>query len=425
MRLVVVGGVAAGLSAAARARRVDPRMEIVVLEKGRRISYGACGLPYWIEGQVRSLDELTVYSPEYFRRQRNIEVRTEAEAAGIQHGRREVVLASGERIKYDKLVWAAGARPVRWDSPRAFTLHTDADAERLQQFLLEKQPKTAAVAGGGYIGLEMATALRARGLAVTLYHDGPNLLNRECAWLTGALLYQLDRNGVKVELQTRVAGAGALNQDLIVTALGLKPNVQLLVEAGAELGRTGAVRTDDRMETSVMGVYAAGDCAETTHLVSGRPTWLPLGTTANKMGRVAGANAAGRRERFPGIVGSSLVRVGGWAVGLTGFSETQARREGFQPVAARISGREKPKYFFGRGLQVELVADRNTRRLIGGAVLGEDGVHGRVNTIAAALTGRLTIDQFAELDLAYAPPYSPAMDPLLIAAQQLLHLLDS
>jgi CoA-dependent NAD(P)H sulfur oxidoreductase len=426
MRLVVVGGVAAGLSAASRARRVDAALEITVLEKGHRISYGACGLPYLIEGQVASIEALTVYKPEKFERERNIRIRTGAEVVAVQHPRREVVLASGERVKYDRLVWAAGARPAKpaeyAADPRAFVLHTDIDAGRLQAYLRDKNPKTAAVLGGGYIGLEMATALRARGLKVTLYQETTDLLGREDAFLTGALLSHLERCRIETHLNTR--GPAQLDADLILTATGLKPNAVVAAEAGVELGRTGAIRTTEMLETNLHAVYAAGDCTETTHLVSGRPVWLPLGTTANKMGRAAGANAAGRRERFPGITGTALVRVGGLAVGVTGFSELQARREGFSPVVARVSAPGKARYFWGRKVQVELAADRSSRRLLGGSVLGDEGVAGRVNVIATALTARMTVDDFAQLDLSYAPPYATAMDPLLIAAQQLLHLLD-
>jgi len=426
MRLVVVGGVAAGLSAASRARRVDPSLEIIVLEKGERISYGACGLPYLIEGQAKSIEQLIVYKPEFFERERDIRIRTHSEVTAIHHGRREVILANQERIKYDRLVWAAGARPRTpqefRNDPRAFSLHTDKDAERLQAFLDEKRPKTASVVGGGYIGLEMAGALRARGLSVILYQDTTDLLNREDAFFTGALLQHLQRCGIDVRMNTRAPSDPGT--DLILCSAGLQPNTEIPSDAGIEIGRTGAIRTNERTETNLNGVFAAGDCAETTHVVSGRPAWLPLGTTANKMGRVAGANAAGRRERFTGIAGTTIVRIGGLGVAVTGFSELQARREGFSPVAARIHGRDKAKYFWGKGVQVELVADRSSRRLLGGSILGEDGVIGRINVIATALTGRLTVEDFSQIDLAYAPPYATAMDPLLIAAQQLARLLD-
>lgn len=424
MRLVVVGGVAAGLSAASRARRIDPGMEIVVLEKGHRISYGACGLPYLIEGQVRNVDQLTVYSPDFFERERDIRIRTGAEVTAVEHARREVVLASGERVRYDKLVWAAGARPeVRSKDPRVFTLHTDLDGERLKSHLKQARPKSAAIIGGGYIGLEMAGALRARGLKVTLHDRGSHLLHWGEQWLTRMLQDRLERCRITVQLGSAVSTPEALGDDIVLSAVGLTPNVEALAQAGVELGRSGAVRTDDRMETSLGGVFAAGDCCEARHAVTGAGIWVPLGTTANKMGRVAGANAAGRRERFPGICGTTVVRVAGLGVGTSGLSESMARREGFNAVSARIEARERPRYFFGKKVTVELVADRNSGRLLGGAVAGDADPSGRTNVIATALAARMKVEDFASLDLAYAPPYAVAMDPLLVAAQQLLKLL--
>jgi NADPH-dependent 2,4-dienoyl-CoA reductase/sulfur reductase-like enzyme len=207
---------------------------------------------------------------------------------------------------------------------------------------------------------------------------------------------------------------------MVVVAAGFRPNVELAAEAGIEIGRTGAIRTDERMETNLRGVYAAGDCAEATHLVTGRPTYIPLGATANKGGRVAGANAAGRRERFAGIVGTSIVNIFGMGFATTGFPVEQARAEGFAPVAARIEAHARPRYFQGARTTVELVADRTSRRLIGGSVIGEEGAAGRINVIAAALGSRMRVDEFEQLDLAYSPPFSPVWDPLLIAAQQLL-----
>jgi NADPH-dependent 2,4-dienoyl-CoA reductase/sulfur reductase-like enzyme len=211
--------------------------------------------------------------------------------------------------------------------------------------------------------------------------------------------------------------------DMVVVAAGFKPNVELARDAGVELGRTGAIRASDRMETNLRGVYAAGDCAEVNHLVTGRPTWIPLGTTANKTGRVAGANAAGARERFPGIVGTSIVAVFGTGFATSGLTASQARAEGFSPLAVQIEAKSKPGYFHGSKTSVELVADRATRKLLGGSVVGEDGAAGRVNVIATALEAGMRVDQFEQLDLAYSPPFSPVWDPLLIAAQQLLKKL--
>ena len=430
-RLVVIGGVAAGLSAASRARRLDRSLEILVLEKGSTISYGACGLPYYIEGRVESAGQLIVYTPEYFRRERNIEVRTNAEVAAISHSRREVGLASGERIKYDRLVVATGARPDRTaitgaDAAHVFTLYTLDDAERLRSFLQERGPKRAAVIGAGYIGLQAADALRANGLAVTLFASENDLLGRQDAELTKLIARHLERFHVGLRLNTPVRSVDGPGFDVVVLSPGLKPNVELAQEAGIEIGRTGAIRTGDRMETNLSGVFAAGDCVETTHLVTGRPVWIPLGTTANKTGRVAGASAAGARERFPGIVGTSIVRVCGMAVGMTGFSTAQARKEGFDAIAARIQTLDRARYFrwWVKPTTVELVVDRRTRWLLGATVTGfGDGVAGRINVTAAALAAKMTVEDFEHLDLCYAPPFAPVWDPLLVAAQQLRKII--
>ncbi len=260
MRLVVIGGVAAGLSAAARARRLDPALEIVVLEKGGTVSYGACGLPYFIEGRVQQAEQLVVYTPEYFRKERNITVRTGAQVASIQHPRREVQLAgSGERVRYDRLVIATGARPV--EAPKRaheFTLHTLDDARRLKQFLNERRPKRAVVIGAGYIGLEAADALRRNGLAVAIYERNANILHRDDADLTAVVRKHLERH--RIELNTGVA-AEAPDGDVVILANGIRPNVELAAEAGVECGRTGAIRTDEQMQTNLPGVFAAGDCA--------------------------------------------------------------------------------------------------------------------------------------------------------------------
>jgi NADPH-dependent 2,4-dienoyl-CoA reductase/sulfur reductase-like enzyme len=427
MRLVVIGGVAAGLSAAARARRLDKSLEIVVLEKGGTISYSACGLPYYVEGRVRSADRLIVHTPEYFHRERNITVRTGANVASISHGRREVALAGGERVHYDRLVIATGARPRKPEIPSAanvFMLHTLEDAERLKSHIAGQRPKRAVVIGAGYIGLEAADALRRNGLAVTVFEQAQNVLHRDDPELTKLIAKHLERFHVELRCGATLDAVKDVACDLIVVATGLRPNVEIAAEAGIQLGRTGAIQVDDRMQTNLGGVYAAGDCAETTHLVTGRPVCIPLGTTANKMGRVAGANAAGGRERFPGVVGTSIVGVFGLGMAMTGLSAAHARKEGFSPVSVSIESPARARYLGSKPVRVELVADRATRRLLGGVVTGEEGVAGRINVIATALHNRMTVADFEQLDLAYAPPFAPVWDPLLIAAQQLIKLLD-
>ncbi|MEO8594155.1 MAG: FAD-dependent oxidoreductase [Candidatus Solibacter sp.] len=435
MALVIVGGVAAGMSAATRARKIDPRLEIIVLEQGPVVSYGACGLPYFVEGRVREASELITYTPEYFRKERNIDVRTGERVVAISHPRREVTLESGAKVSYEKLVLATGARGQMRDLPGArqehvFTLQTLDDAERMRRFVRERRPRQAVVVGSGYVGVEAADALRRNGLRVTILERSAHALGRDDEHFASAVRAQLERHGVELRTGVNVAAIEAdrvadVPCDMVVLAAGFRPNVDLAVSAGVELGRTGAIRTDDRMETNLRGVFAAGDCAEVNHLVTGRPTWIPLGTTANKAGRVAGACAAGARERFGGIVGTSIVSIFGMGFATTGFSAPQAKAEGFSPVVSRIEANSRPRYFQGTRTQVELVADRATRRLVGGCVIGEEGAAGRINVIAGALQMRMHLEDFEQLDLAYSPPFSPVSDPLLIAARQLRKTLDA
>ena len=346
----------------------------------------------------------------------------------IRHARRQLMLRDGEAISYDRLVIATGSRAVRKIAgahlPNVFTLQTLGDAARLKQVLLTQRPRRAVVIGAGYLGLELAEALRTNGLEVVILEQSSHALCRADDKLREIVARQAERFRVEVRFNTpaRQIEVDRVNDvpcDLVILTAGFEPNVQLAREAGIEIGRTGAIRVDDRMETSFGGVFAAGDCAETVNRITGKPMRVALATVANKMGRVAGACAAGMREQFPGTIGAALVRVFGMAVGTTGLSVLEARREGFEPAEATIESRERPAYFWGNDSTVQLVADRRSGRLIGGFVAGERGVKGHINVISTAITMRMRVQDFEHLDLAYTPPYATAWDPLLIAAQQL------
>lgn len=433
MRLVVIGGVAAGLSAASRARRLDPHLDIVVLEKGSTISYSACGLPHLIAGIVPHPENLQVYTPQFFRTQRRIDVRTNCEVVAIRHSSRQVVLQSGEKLAYDRLIIATGSRPKKPEldiEPGApvFYLHTLDDAIKINDYLASHSPKKAVVLGAGYIGLELAEALRRRGLAVTVLESSADVLHRNEPLLTHIVQEHLKKFGIELLLNTRAQcvhrnGVDQIPADMVVVATGITPNVELAQEAGVRLGQSGAIAVDEFMQTNLHGVYAAGDCAEAYHRILARPVHLPLGTTANKMGRVAGANAAGRRERFHGVVGTAVVKICDLEVGFTGLSVAQTRSAGFRPVAVTIEANTRPKYYWPSKLTVQLIADRTTAKLLGATIIGEEAVLARLNTIAAALFHQMTVEEFSFLDLGYNPPVSPVWDPVLIAAQQLLHEL--
>lgn len=442
-RLVVAGGVAAGMSAAARARRLNPDAEIIVYEASGHVTYGACGLPYLISGVVRDPADLVTYTPEYLSSRRHIRALVRHTVLAVDPRLQEVTVrdatGSVSQVAYDRFILATGGRAARppipgADLPGAFTLRTLDDGLAIQEFLRARQPRRAAILGGGYVGLEMAEAFRALGLEVTLIEQLPQVmaaLDPELAELVAA---EAARHGVQLLLGQSVtaleanrgaaglvhtsAGA-AIHADLVLLAAGVQPSAGLAQAAGLALGRTGAVQVNDRMETSDPRIWAAGDVAEVRHIVSGQAAWVPLGTTANKQGRVAGENAVGGSARFPGVVGTAVVKLFDLEVARTGLHLAEAAAAGFQPVAATVRHRSRAGYYPGGApMTVRLVLDRPTGRVLGGQLVGAEGAARRVDVIAAALHTGMTVEQFAELDLGYAPPFAPVWDPLLLAARQ-------
>ncbi len=447
-RLVVVGGVAAGLSAASQARRVAPELEIRVYEKGPDISYSACGLPYFIAGKIADANSLRVYSPEFFQSKRNIRVYTGREVSSISTGRRRVKVTQpfgkgADEVEYDRLILATGAEPVipavpGTDLQGVFHVNTLGSTLALSSFLQESRPRAAAIVGAGYIGLEMADALVARGLRVTLVERSGRLFGAVDDEISAVVETELERHGVAVlkgsavaailgsaekRMCSLVVGSTPVEAGCVIMAAGLKPRVKLAEEAGIPLGSTGAIAVDEHLETSVPGVYAAGDCVESRHLVSGRPVYLPLGTTANKQGRIAGENAAGGGVRFAGVAGAAVTKVFQLEVARTGLCLWEASEAGYQAVAATIRSPARARYLGGTELMVRLVADRGSGRLLGAQLAGREGAVRRIDIVTTALQTRMTVEQFAQLDLCYAPPFSTVWDPLLIAAQEMLRNL--
>jgi len=447
-RLVVIGGVAAGLSAASQARRRNRWMEIRVYERGADISYSACGLPYYIEGLVQDAGALRVHSVEFFRAERNIEVLTHHEVVEISTSRRRLsVLAPGgarpENVPYDQLVIATGAEPAAPDiqglSLRGvFHVNDLRSTIALKQHLVSANVRHAGIVGGGYIGLEMAEALKAEDRTVSLFERSPRLFESVDEEIVEIIQHELARHGIRVFAGAQVAalsgdvqGAvrrlhsdqGSVEVDCVVLATGVRPRVKLAQEAGIALGSGGAVAVNDYLEASVAGVFAAGDCADTLNLVSGRRTYTPLGTTANKQGRVAGENAAGGRTLFPGVVGTAVVKVFGLEVARTGLSRKEAQAAGFRVAEATIRSAARARYLGGQDITVRLIADCASGRLLGAQMAGPEGVAKRIDVLATALHARMTAEQIYQLDLSYAPPFSSVWDPILIAARQLMHAL--
>ncbi len=449
-RLVVVGGDAAGMSAASRARRLAPELEIIVLEQGAHISYAACGMPLLVAGTVSEAEQLVVLTPEAAREKRGLDLRLGHRVRTLDLAGRTVTgerVDSGESfsVGYDRLLLATGARPVRPPVPGAdaegvFVLRRLEHGQALRAFVDERRPRKAVVVGAGYVGLDVSEALRERDVAVTLlkHRDHPllglepelsalveeALVRAGCVLLRNAPLYRVETgdDGRAVAVQ---AGGERLEADLVVLATGVRPASGLAERAGLTLGPQGAIQVDARTQTSDPAVQAAGDCATQHHRVSGQPVFLSQALAANRQGRVAGAQAAlsllGRPQeapRHPGTLGTTLKKVFDQEVGHTGLTLAEARHAGFEAFATTTTGTNRAGYHPGAGpVKVTLVAERSSGRLLGGQVAGAPGAAKRVDVIAVALAAGFDLATLADQDLGYAPPFSPVWDPVLIAAR--------
>ena len=437
---MVVGGVAAGLSAAARARRMDADLDILVFERTGFCSYSACGLPYLVAGVVPHHTALIARTPEDLGKD-GIDVRLHHQVEGVDvaAGRVQVrALQTGQELQepYDELLLATGGRAKLpfpgMDLPGVFLVRTVEDGLAIRKWIEVERPERAVIVGGGYIGLEMPEALRERGLQVTLLELLPHVLPLVDQEIAEDVEAELLKAGVdlrrscpveRIEGDGRVgrvvAGVDAIEAAMVVVGVGVSPDNSLAVEAGVPLGVRGAVAVDDGMRTKVPNVWAAGDCAETRHRLDGEGSCVPRGTVASKQGRVAAANIAGRAESFAGVVGTAAVKVFDLQVGRTGLSEAEAARAGLDAAAATIVHRSRAHYYPGsQPLKVKLVAERGTGRLLGAQLAGTEGVAQRVDVVAAALHAGATVDELGSFDLSYAPPFAPVWDPLLIAARQ-------
>ncbi|WP_324717445.1 FAD-dependent oxidoreductase [Carboxydochorda subterranea] len=456
-RLVVVGGVAAGMSAASRARRVDPQLEIVVFERSGYVSYGSCGIPYFVGGLVERLEDLVVYTPQFFREKRRIDVHVSHEVTAIDPRSHRVQvrrLSDGETWEagYDVLVLATGAYAVRppvpgVERPGVFVMRLLEDGMAMRRRVEELKapaadagrPPRAVVVGAGPIGLEAAENLRRLGCEVAIVEVMPQVLPGYHPELARIVEQELRRNGVEVYTGEPVAGiegqgeAGpatavstpsrTLPADLVLVATGVRPQVALARAAGIALGATGAVAVDDHLRTSVPDIFAAGDGVEAWHRVLERPVWIPLGTTSNKQGRIAGENAAGGDARFRGIVGTAALRVFDLEVARTGLTREEAEREPrWEAVEVHVRHGSRAHYYPGRGpIDAWLVGDRKSGRLLGAQMVGPAGsVAKRIDVLAVALSAGLPVEEVAELDLSYAPPFAPVWDVALIAAREWL-----
>jgi NADPH-dependent 2,4-dienoyl-CoA reductase/sulfur reductase-like enzyme len=442
MRLVVVGGVAAGTKAASRARRLDPGMEITVYQEEPEPSISECGLPYLLSGVVRRREQLVARTPEKFA-EGDIEMRVRHRVEGIHSATKTLSvrdLQTGETFedRYDRLVVATGARAVLPPIPGAdldgiFPIRFLTDTDRIMAYIEERSPEKALIVGGGYIGLEVAENLCRMGMEVALVEGEDRVALAYGTEVSERVEAELKANGVGVFTGEKVEefvgdgrvravkfGGKEREAELVILGVGIKPNVELAQDAGAEVGPTGGLRVDRRMRTAIPDVWAAGDCVETVNLVSGRPAWAPLGDTANQMGRVAGTNAASPAGEdtleFPGVLGTGIFKAFDLGVGKTGLSEGEAADAGFDTVSADIEARDRAGYYPGADkVFLKLIADGASGRLLGAEAAGS-GTDKLIDVCATALWGRLSYPDLIDIDLAYSPPYGPALSPVIQAA---------
>ncbi|HEY9900412.1 MAG TPA: FAD-dependent oxidoreductase [Pantanalinema sp.] len=437
MKLVIIGGVAGGATAAARARRLDEHADITVFERGPYVSYANCGLPYFISGDIADRSELLLQTPESFEARYGVRVRVNTEVIRIDREQRRVLVrgAQGEEwVPYDKLILAQGGQPVMpsvsgIDAPHVFKLWTVPDMDRIDDHIAEQKPRTAVVVGGGFIGLEMAEAFKKRGLDTTVVEFQPTVMGVMDAEFGKWVASELEENGVHVETGVGVkavlpedravelSDGRVLPAELVLFSVGVRPELSLAKEAGLELGPSGGLLVDEHLQTSDPFIYAAGDMVEVLQRVSGKRVRVPLAGPANRQGRIAASNALGMPMPYAGALGTSVVKVFEATAAMTGLSEKAAREAGFEVGVAILHKDHHAGYYPGaESIALKLVYERQTAGLLGAQAFGRAGVDKRIDVLATALHGGFTLEDLAELDLAYAPPYSSANDPVNLAA---------
>ena len=440
MKVIIVGGVAGGATAAARIRRLDEEAQVVVYERSGYVSYANCGLPYYIGGVITDRSELTLQTPESFWQRFRVRMKVRHEVRAIHPERKAVTvcdLDSGEVFEdtYDKLLLSPGARPTQPELPgmdleQLFTLRTVEDTLKIRAFVEEKKPRTAVLAGGGFIGLELAENLRELGLEVTIVQKPRQVLAPLDGEMAAFLHAELRQKGVRLMLGHTVEGfrpaAGRaevllkgeepLTADLVVLAIGVTPDTQLAREAGLELGIKGSILVNDRMETSVPDIYAVGDAVQVKHFVTGQPAHVALAGPANKQGRIAADNICGGNSCYQGAQGSSVLKLFDLTAAVTGINERTARQAGIDCDKVYLSPSSHAGYYPGGALMtMKVLFERGTGRLLGAQIVGQDGVDKRIDVLATAIRAGMTGEELEDLDLAYAPPYSSAKDPVNMA----------
>lgn len=436
-KLVIVGGVAGGATAAARARRLSEDADITIIERGPYVSFANCGLPYFIAGVIAKRSKLLLQTPEGFDSRYGVKVLVKTEAIEIDRAGRRIRVRGPEGeswLAYDRLILAQGGNPIMpqvqgIDSPNVFKLWTIPDMDRISTYLDEEKPESAVIAGGGFIGLEMAEAFRERGLETTVVELLPRLMPVMDPEFGAMIASRLESHGVRVRTGVALQTVHASTQEvelgdgsripggIVLFSVGVRPELALAKAAGLLIGPSGGLQVDERLRTSDPDIFAAGDMVEVLHRVSGRAVRVPLAGPANRQGRIAASNALGRDMKYSGALGTSVFKAFDATVASTGLSEAAAREAGFDVGSATVYKDHHSGYYPGaKELALKLVYDRKDGRLLGAQAFGEEGVEKRIDVIATALLGRLTLSDLAELDLAYAPPYSSANDPVNVAS---------
>ncbi|MCC5466298.1 FAD-dependent oxidoreductase [Pelosinus baikalensis] len=453
-KIVIIGGVAAGLKAAAKARRCDPKASIIVLERGELISYGACGMPYYVGGDVKDIDDLmktpvgAMRNSTFFKNVKDITVLTKTEATAIDRQAKTVKVqkrVSGEEevIPYDKLVIATGASAIKpplagVELSNIYQLWHPDDAKAVRQGLEGNQFKSAVIIGAGLIGMEMAEALTKWKIPVTVVEMKnqvfPAFLDTEIGGIVGKYVQDkgitllLDEKVVRFTGDTSVAAVEtdkrSIPADLVILAIGARPNVELAKAAGLVIGSTGAIVVDEEMRTSDPDIYAGGDCVENVNVMSGKKVFAPMGSTANKHGRIIGENLCGGHLKFKGVLTTAVAQIHSLSVGKTGLTERDAKQLGYDYITTMVAGHDKPHYMPGAKLiTVKLIVDANTSKVLGMQAVGEGDVSKRIDVVATVLTLGGSIEDLFDIDLSYAPPYNSPIDNVVVAANTLMNKL--
>lgn len=432
MRIVIIGAVAAGTSAATKARRNNQDAEIVIYERDSNISYSGCGMPYYISGEIEDYCDIVPRDSAFFKSEYNVDIYTGHEVLSINADEKTVEvrdLSTGNLFidKYDKLVIATGARaftpPIKGiDKRHTFTLRSVGDMNRIITFCKESSPKTAAVIGSGYVGLEICESLVNLGIDVTVIEILSHITTTLDDDIAGYVEKHLEENGVKVLTNETVVeindenvvlqDGGKIQSDMVIVATGIRPNTEIAKSAGIELGVANAIKVDSRMRTNIEDIYSCGDCTEHLNLVTGKPSYHPLGSTANKAGRICGDSITGGSLRFRGVLGTGIFRLFGLSVAQTGLSEKQAKEEGYDIVMINHTKPNKPVSMGGEQMIIKAIANRSDGRLLGAQIIGKDGVDKRIDVIGTAITFGAVAEDLFHLDLAYSPPFSTTKDPI-------------